>query len=101
MNWLQRLFGSDRPDTTVRDPDSVVLVAALPLWQTPLIVTGLEQRGITATFADVSSHRRANATAEIYVRERDRAAAEAIIALLTARSRPPTRGSHFRRRTTS
>ena len=85
MNWLQRLFGLDRPDTTERDPDAVVLVAALPLWQTPLIVTGLEQRGITATFAEMPAHRRPNATGEIYVRERDRAAAEAIIALLTAR----------------
>ena len=85
MNWLQRLFGMDRPDTEEHDPDEVVWVASLPLWQTPLIVTGLEQRGITATFADMPNHRRPNATGEIYVRERDRRAAEVIIAELTAR----------------
>lgn len=85
MNWLQRLFGLDRTGADDRDPDAVVNIATLPLWQTPLIVTGLEQRGITASFAEISAVRRLNATGEIYVRERDRIAAEAIIAELTAR----------------
>lgn len=84
MNWLQRMFGMDRADDVEVDPDAVVHIATLLLWQTPLIIAGLEQRGITATFAEMPAHRRPNPTGEVYVRERDRVSAEAIIAELTA-----------------
>jgi hypothetical protein len=60
MNWLQRLFGMDKPRAAGSvdgpiDPATVVHIATLPLWQTPLIVKGLEQRNIVATFAEMSS----------------------------------------------
>lgn len=89
MNWLQRMFGLDKPrDAKPIDPTTVVHVATLPLWQTPLIVKGLEQRNITATFAEMSSPKYTMIgipTARIYVFQRDRAVAERIIAELTAR----------------
>jgi hypothetical protein len=88
MNWLQRLFGMDQArDARPVDPAAVVHVATLPLWQTPLIVKGLEQRNITATFAEMSSPKYTMVgipTARIYVFQRDRAVAERIIAELTA-----------------
>ena len=94
MNWLQRLFGMDAPrEAKPTDPSAVVHVATLPLWQTPLIVKGLEQKGITATFAEMSSPKYTMIgipTARIYVVQRDRAVAERIIAELTARE-PGTR----------
>ena len=89
MNWLQRFFGMDAPDDSRRvDPLAVVHVATLPLWQTPLIVKGLEQEGIEATFAEMSSPKFTMVgipTAHVYVVERDRVAAETLIAELTAR----------------
>ena len=88
MNWLQRLFGMDEPRAPKPiDPTTVVHVATLPLWQTPLVVKGLEQRNITATFAEMSSPKYTMIgipTARIYVLQRDRAIAERIIAELTA-----------------
>ena len=89
MNWLQRLFGMDSTrDAKPIDPTTVVHVATLPFWQTPLIVKGLEQKGIVATFAEMSSPKYTMIgipTARIYVVQRDRAVAERIIAELTAR----------------
>ncbi|MCU1392806.1 MAG: hypothetical protein JWM34_1234 [Ilumatobacteraceae bacterium] len=77
----------DAPDDTPPvDPDSVVHVATLPLWQAPLIVVGLEEAGIKATFAEISSPRAAMSgqiNARVFVVERDRVAAEAIVAELT------------------
>jgi len=88
MNWLQRLFGMDEPRAPKPiDPTTVVHVATLPLWQTPLVVKGLEQRNITATFAEMSSPKYTMIgipTARIYVVQRDRAVAERIISELTA-----------------
>jgi len=88
MNWLQRLFGLDKlRDAKPLDPSTVVHVATLPLWQTPLVVKGLEQRNIVATFAEMSSPKYTMVgipTARIYVVQRDRAAAERIISELTA-----------------
>ena len=88
MNWLQHVFGMDSPQPVeTPDPDSVVHVATLPLWQTPMIITGLEQQGIRASFAEMSSPKNTGAgipTARVYVVQRDRAAAEAIIADLAA-----------------
>jgi len=94
MNWLQRLFGLGRAEdpSDAKDPDSVVWVANLPLWQAPLIVTGLKEHDIVATFAEVSTAR-SSARADVYVRERDRVSADGIIAKLTA-TKP---GSRLRR----
>jgi len=85
MNWLQRLFGLSRAEdpSDTPDPDTIVWVANLPLWQAPLIVTGLREHDIVATFAEVSTAR-SSARADVYVRERDRPTAAAIIAKLTA-----------------
>jgi hypothetical protein len=84
MNRLQRLFGLGAPaDADSVDPDTVVWVANLPLWQAPLIVAGLQEHDIVATFAEVSTAR-SSARADLYARQRDRAAAEAIVAKLTA-----------------
>ena len=95
MNRLQRLFGLGREEdpSDATDPDSVVWVANLPLWQAPLIVTGLKEHDIVATFAEVSTSR-SSARADLYARERDRATAQAIVAKLTA-SKP---GSRARKR---
>ena len=88
MNWLQRLFGMGEPrGAKPLDPGAVIHIATLPLWQTPLIVKGLEQRNITATFAEMSSPKYTMVgipTARIYVVQRDRAVAERIVAELTA-----------------
>ena len=87
MNWLQRLFGLDRPGPAEVDPGNVVHVATLPLWQAPLIVMGLEEQGIRATFAEMTSPKTAisgRITARVFVVERDRILAEEIIAELTA-----------------
>ena len=100
MNWLQRLFGMDEPRVAKPiDPATVVHIATLPLWQTPLIVKGLEQRNITATFAEMSSPKYTMIgipTARIYVVQRDRAVAERIIAELTAHP-PSSRGRQVER----
>ncbi|MCU1400460.1 MAG: hypothetical protein JWN62_3569 [Acidimicrobiales bacterium] len=87
MGWVRRLYGMDKPvPPEVVPEDRVVHVATLPLWQAPLIVIGLEQQGINATFAEVSSPRAAlsgRINARVFVVERDRIAAEEVIADLT------------------
>ena len=98
MNRLQRLFGLGRaedPSDPVDpvDPDTVVWVANIPLWQAPLIVTGLQEHDIIAKFAEVGSAK-STSRADVYVLERDRRAAEGIIAKLTAH-KPRSRLSRY------
>lgn len=93
MSWLGRLFGSgdaDRVDDEP-DPESVVWVATVALWQAPLIVHGLEEQRIKAVFAETSSRRLTLGgapAARIYVHQRHRAEAEEIIVDLTSTAAP-------------
>jgi hypothetical protein len=86
---LKRWLGLD-PSAPIKavDPDAIVAVATLPLWQTPLVVKGLEAEDIVATFHETSAELAPRArkllgipAARIYVFQRDRARA---IELITA-----------------
>ena len=87
MRLLRRLFGMDRPaDESDADPDEVVWVATVALWQAPLVVHGLAEQRIRATFAESSSRRGIIGglpAARIYVTQRHRSRAEHVIADLT------------------
>ena len=88
MGLLRRLFGLDdrggEPDRG--DPDGIVWVATVALWQAPLVVHGLAEEGVDATFTESSARRMTYGgapAARIYVHQVDRAHAERIILDLT------------------
>ena len=91
MGFLRRLFQMDRPTEELDpDPDEVVWVATVALWQAPLVVHELTQQRIRATFAESSSRRAIVGgfpAARIYVTGRHRIHAERIIAELTSNGR--------------
>ena len=97
MGWLRRLFGSEHADGVddEPDPESVVWVATVALWQAPLIVHGLAEQRIKAVFAETSSRRLTLGgapAARIYVHQRHRAEAEEIIVDLTSAAPPDQSG---------
>jgi hypothetical protein len=85
VNWLRRLLGSDRTSSEIPDDsDHAVLAGTVPLWQAPLIIDGLAERDIKATYAETSGRRGVILgglpSARVYVIDRDRAAAADFIA---------------------
>jgi len=85
MGRLRRLLGLDRA-AREPDPHDVVWVATVALWQAPLVVHGLAEQRIKATFAETSSRRMIYGgapAARIYVHQVHRAEAEQIILDLT------------------
>lgn len=88
MKLLRRLFQMDRPIAdSDPNPDDVVWVATVALWQAPLIVHELAQVEIAATFAESSSRRAIVGgfpAARIYVRQADRIRAERLITDVTS-----------------
>lgn len=93
MRLLRRLFrlGEDAEGRGAPDPEGVVWVATVALWQAPLIVHELTEQRIKATFAESSARRMIYGgapAARIYVHHVNRAKAERIIVDLT-RAEPP------------
>jgi hypothetical protein len=93
VTWLRRLFGVDAVGKggDPPDPEAVVWVATVALWQAPLIVHGLAEQRIKATFAESSSRRMIYGgapAARIYVHQVNRAEAERIIVDLTDGAAP-------------
>ncbi|MEO6122541.1 MAG: hypothetical protein ABIR32_02450 [Ilumatobacteraceae bacterium] len=90
MRFLRRTFRLYRPaEEAEPEPDEVVWVATVALWQAPLIVHGLREQRIRATFAESSARRwivGGLPAARIYVEHRHRSGAERIITELTSRS---------------
>ena len=80
VGWLRRLFGSGAGGE--RDPDAVVWVATVALWQAPLVVHELGEQRIKATFVENSSRSLifgGAPAARIYVHQLHREEAERII----------------------
>ena len=52
MGWLRKLYRLDKVRAEMPpDPDKVIDVSVLALWQTPMVITALAEQGIHATFA--------------------------------------------------
>jgi hypothetical protein len=74
------------------DPDQVVWVATVALWQAPLVVHALDEADIRATFAESASRRAVIGgmpAARLYVLQAHRAAAERIILDVTGTGSAP------------
>lgn len=93
MGWLRKLYRLDKVRAEMPpDPDKVIDVAVLALWQTPMVITALAEQGIHATFAEESLPKHGMIgipTAHIYVMEPDRARAQRLIRELTVRDGAP------------
>ena len=90
VGFLHWVFGKHPiPPPAPPDPNKVAEVAILPLWETPMIITALDEMGIRATFAEITPmHAKAiqhpTQSAIVYVIETDLARAKEAIAELTA-----------------
>jgi hypothetical protein len=85
-SWLRRWLGPDEPQTP--DADQVIELTTLPLWQTPMMVAALADIDIRATFVETAMpiHSKlyfGQPVARIFVRQRDRARAQALVTHLT------------------